>query len=401
MLTAKQEEFIKNDLHRITLLYGSVRSGKTFVSLLKWALVVGESPVNSTHLIVGRSITTIKRNCLSLLEELIGVKNFNYSLSQKQGKLFGRTIYIEGANDIRAESKIRGMTLTTAYVDELTLIGVDFYTMLLSRLSQPKAKLIATTNPDTPNHYVFTDIIQNEEIDRECIKFKLDENTFLDEDYIKNLKKEYTGVYYSRFVNGDWVAAEGLIYEYFVQHESLFYVSKEHLPRFHYIVLGVDWGGNRSKHGLQLTGITYDWKLYALRSKSIVATGTTPDDVFNAIETFANECVKDFGVINRVFADSAEQILINGLRAKIRLPIYNSDKGVITDRIRAANMLMARGDFYIVENENDDLVEAFKQAVWDESKLDDVRLDDGSYNMDILDAWEYSWSYFIQRFTRR
>ena len=106
MLNPKQIDFMLNEDHRINLLTGSVRSGKTYVSLLKWAVFVGNMPENSEFLMTGKTLTSLKRNCLGLLQDLVG-DNFRYSLNQKSGSLFGRTIWLEGANDDRAESKIR------------------------------------------------------------------------------------------------------------------------------------------------------------------------------------------------------------------------------------------------------------------------------------------------------
>ena len=154
LLNPKQLDFLLNKDRRINLLTGSVRSGKTYVSLLKWAIFVGLMPESAEFLMTGKTLTSLKRNCLGLLQDLVGSDNFKFSVSQKSGKLFGRTIWLEGANDDRAESKIRGMTLGGAYVDELTQVPEDFYKMLLSRLSVKNAKLYATTNPDTPNHWV-------------------------------------------------------------------------------------------------------------------------------------------------------------------------------------------------------------------------------------------------------
>ena len=213
MLNPKQIDFMLYDDNRINLLTGSVRSGKTYVSLLKWAIFVGSMPENSEFLMTGKTITSLKRNCLGLLQELVG-DNFKYSISQKSGTLFGRRIWLEGANDDRAESKIRGMTLSGAYVDELTQIPEDFYRMLLSRLSMKGAKLYATTNPDTPTHWVKLDIIDNEEIDKKVWHFTFDDNEILkaeNQEYFDNLKAEYQSmgeVYYQRFIQGLWVLAE-------------------------------------------------------------------------------------------------------------------------------------------------------------------------------------------------
>lgn len=220
MFTEKQKQLISifkhNQLKRINLLEGSVRSGKTWISLVLWALWVASMPKDGEYLMVAKTLTSLSRNCLNLLESLVGSKNFTYSTSKKEGRLFGRLIYLEGVNDARAESKIRGMTLTGAYCDEATLFTEDFFTMLLSRLSVRGAKLFATTNPDSPKHWLMVKYIERqEELDMFVMKFLIDDNTFLDPEYIKQLKIEYTGVFYDRFILGLWKIAEGLIYDMF------------------------------------------------------------------------------------------------------------------------------------------------------------------------------------------
>ena len=202
-----------NKLKRINLLEGSVSSGKTWISLVLWAFWVKTMPEDKLYMMCAKSLTTLKRNCLILLQELVGEDNFTFSISAKEGQLFGRKILLEGANDSRSEAKIRGLTLQGAYCDELTQFPRDFFAMLLSRLRVPNAKLIATTNPDSPSHWLKTDYInRQDELSFLDVKFLIDDNTTLPKDYVENLKVEYTGVFYDRFIRGLWVLAEGLIY---------------------------------------------------------------------------------------------------------------------------------------------------------------------------------------------
>ena len=120
---------------------------------------------------------------------------------------------MEGANDIRSESKIRGLTLQGAYCDELTQFPQDFFTMLLSRLRMPGAKLFGTTNPDAPSHWLKVNYIDRAaELNLLDIKFLLDDNTTLPQEYVDAIKKEYTGVFFERFILGLWTLAEGIIY---------------------------------------------------------------------------------------------------------------------------------------------------------------------------------------------
>lgn len=313
MLNPKQIDFMLYDDRRINLLTGSVRSGKTYVSLLKWAVFVGSMPENSEFLMTGKTITALKRNCLGLLQDLVG-DNFKYSLSQKSGTLFGRRIWLEGANDDRAESKIRGMTLSGAYVDELTQIPEDFYRMLLSRLSMKGAKLYATTNPDTPTHWVKVDIIDNEEIDKKIWHFTFDDNEILkkeNQEYFDNLKAEYQSmgeVYYQRFILGLWVLAEGLIYKQFANNPEMFIkdeaVDEYGNPiRFMIISIGIDYGATEGETEFKATGITQYFKEVWTIDELKLAGLHTPEDMYKHFIEFYRRVVAKYGKVTHCFAD--------------------------------------------------------------------------------------------------
>ena len=217
--TPKQKELIRafklGELKRINILDGSVRSGKTWITYVIWALWVATMPADKTYLMTARTLTTLKRNCLEPMVQLFGTENFSYSISNKSGRLFGRNIQFEGANDAQAEAKIRGLTLQGAYVDEITLVPEDYFTMLLSRLSESGAKLFGSTNPDSPSHWLKKKYLDRaDELSVYKDTYIIDDNTFLDPEYIAAIKSEYTGVFYDRFILGKWVIAEGLVYEF-------------------------------------------------------------------------------------------------------------------------------------------------------------------------------------------
>ena len=406
MLNPKQLDFMLFEDRRINLLTGSVRSGKTYASLLKWAIFVGTMPSDNEFLMSGKTLTSLKRNCLLLLQELIGESNFTFSISAKQGKLFGRTIWLEGANDDRAESKIRGMTLAGAYVDELTQIPEDFYKMLLSRLSVKNAKLYATTNPDTPNHWVKLDIIDNEEIDKEVWNFTLDDNVILkkeNEEYFEQLKKEYQsmgGVFYQRFILGLWVLAEGLIYKQFANNQEMFMRDKavdEYGNKLNFLIvsIGIDYGATEGETELKATGITpyfkEAWTIDEEKIKGLYA----PKDFYEVFVKFYQRVVKEYGKVTHVFADygALGQVLTYGLNkylqeSKIPVRVDDCIKGKIIDRIYMDQMLFAQGRRFILKKCKY-LKEAYEQAVWDDKK-EDERLDDGTTPIDDLDASEYS-----------
>lgn len=416
LFNPKQLDFMLSEDKRINLLTGSVRSGKTHISLLKWALFVGSMPQECEFLMVGKTITSLERNCLGLLITLVG-DNFSYSKSQKVGMLFGRKVWLEGASDERAESKIRGMTLAGAYVDELTQIPETFYSMLLSRLSMKNAKLYATTNPDTPNHWVKVNIIDNEEINKEVWHFTLDDNEILkreNEEYFENLKKEYQsmgGVFYERFILGLWVLAEGLIYKQFANNSEMF-IRDEAVDEngnklnFMLITIGIDYGATQGETEFKATGITSNFQqVWTIDEEKLVGLHT-PEEMYEAFERFYYRVLKNYGKITNVFADygALGQVLTFGLdrylkRKGIYINVEDCVKGQIIDRIYLDCQLFAQKRRFILRKCKY-LIEAYKQAVWD-SKKPDTRLDDGTTPIDDLDASEYSMYSFYDKLVTR
>ncbi len=395
--TNKQRDLMRlwqqNKLKRINLLEGSVSSGKTWISLVLWAFWIASMPKNKPYLMCAKSLTTLKRNCLMLLEELVGGKNFTYSITAKEGKLFGRTILLEGANDARSESKIRGISLQGAYCDELTQFPEDFFTMLLSRLRISGAKLIATTNPDKPSHWLKTQYIDRaKELDFLDLKFLIDDNTTLDPEYVKNIKLEYTGVFYERFIKGEWRAAEGAIYTDFTNNPKVFQLDAPP-DDIAFCTLGMDFGGNGSAHAIVCTGYSRGLKKVVVVDEYYRKEVISPLQLERDTVDFVRRCKSRYKIID-MYCDSAEQVLIKGIknalaREKIPINVHNARKGAIIDRIRFTASVMAIGRFFVVKKCRH-LIDAFSNAVWDGKKLDDTRLDDGSVNVDSLDAFEYS-----------
>lgn len=398
-LNPKQNEFIKDIIfsrtQRINLLQGSVRSGKTFISLIAWIIMLCEYPQDSAFLMVGKTLTSLKRNCLALLEDFCPKASFSYSLSKKEAVLFGRKIYLEGVNDSRAENKIRGMTLQAAYCDELTLFTEDFFAMLLSRLSMPNAKLLATTNPDTPYHWLMKRYIKRQdEIGIKIWNFYLDDNLTIPKETIESLKKEFTGVFYDRFILGKWVAAEGIIYRIFVDNHKD-YIIKNFKDTLSFISIGVDYGASKSKTVFVASGITRGFnKVIILKEKAL--TGIyDPESIYKSFEYFYESIKSEYGSPNFVFADygALGEVLTRGLwcfvkKKGLAMQIQDCTKSTINDRIQLTCKLMAQNRLKVFEGCNG-LIGAFDNAVWDSKKIDS-RLDDGTVEIDYLDAFEYS-----------
>jgi PBSX family phage terminase large subunit len=210
----KQYKSIVGSNSRINIWDGSVRAGKTIASIWRWLKFVKQVPPNYPLLMTGKTNRTLERNVINPIIQMVGEKRASYSAFRSEMKLFGRPIDCVAAVDESSEGKIRGSTIGGAYGDEVTLWPESFFTMLLSRMSVKGAKFFGTTNPDSPYHWLKENYLdRGGKLDLTHWHFILDDNTNLDPEYVKQIKLEYTGLWYKRFILGLWVMAEGAIYD--------------------------------------------------------------------------------------------------------------------------------------------------------------------------------------------
>ncbi len=382
VFTKKQKEllrvFKKRNLKRINILHGSVRSGKTWISLVLWAFWISTMPKDKQYLMVAKTLTALRRNCLDLLESLVGKRNFTYSIPKKEAELFGRKIYLEGVNDARAESKIRGMTLQGAYCDELTLFTEDFFSMLLSRLSEKNAKLFGTTNPDSPNHWLKVNYLdRKDELDMFVMPFLIEDNEFLDAKYVEELKKEYTGVFYDRFIRGLWVIAEGLVYPMFDKKSHILEECKEPTDKHFEYYISIDYGTiNPCSMGL--------WRLEmdrAVRVKEVYFDSKkkkkqlTDEEYYSMLEGLAED--KN---IAAVIVDPSAASFIETIRRHGRFVVRKANNEVV-DGIRVTGSLLQNGKLFFCKCCEDSIRE-FGLYRWDEKAAEDKVIKDFDHAMD-------------------
>ena len=206
---------------RISIWDGAVRSGKTLASLFAFMCAVAdveERKMPGLVIVAGRTLQTIERNLLDPLqdESLFGelAAQVKHTPGSNTAVILGRTVHLIGASDVRAEFRLRGLTACLGYADEATLMPQAFWTQFLARLSVPGARLLATTNPDNPAHWLRKDFILREaELDLRRWHFTLDDNPSLTPEYVAALKAENVGLWYRRRVLGEWCAAEGAVFD--------------------------------------------------------------------------------------------------------------------------------------------------------------------------------------------
>lgn len=235
-LSEKQRESFRESNARINIWEGSVRSGKTYVSLLRFITEIESGP-EGDYVIICRTYDMFKKNLLKLIE---GFCKFNshYYIGKREIHIYGKTVHIVGADDERAEAKIRGATFKGAYVDEATIIPKTVWLQLIARCMMGDAKIFATTNPDSPFHWLKKDFLDGNPSVKSWQFSPLDNPELKqhDKDY---LKTQYKGLWYQRFVEGKWVQAEGAIYDMF---DTSLHVIDYPPGLAEYNIVGVDYG---------------------------------------------------------------------------------------------------------------------------------------------------------------
>ena len=231
----KQDKSFREATHRFNIWVGAVSSGKTYSSIERFIYDLKNAPAGDA-MVIGVNRTAIQRNVLTHLYKQLGFPCPTEKTSM--AKLYGRNVWFVGAPDVSSVSVIQGSTLALAYVDEATNLPEPFWKMLESRLRIPGAKLLATCNPEGPAHWLKKDYLEKPELDLVHWNFTLDDNPSLDEIYKQQLKASYTGMWYRRYILGEWALAHGAIYDVYDHFNEY---TKEY-PAPNYYVVGIDYG---------------------------------------------------------------------------------------------------------------------------------------------------------------
>lgn len=392
-----QNEYFEKATHRWNFKTGATRSGKTYMDYFVIPKRIRRlSGAEGLYVILGNTKSSLQRNIIAPLKNIYGDHFVSDIRSDNTAMLFGEEVYCLGADKISQVDKIRGSSIKYCYGDEVATWHVDVLTMLKSRLDKAYSCFDGTCNPEYPTHWLKQFIDSDADIFSQ--KYTIDDNPFLPDVVKENLKREYWGtVFYDRYILGEWVTAEGLIYKLLANETERFMIDRDKVPPLHSVDCGEDFGGNKSGHAIVCSGIGSDGRLYFTKAKFEKAEGTEANGLSKWSDNVFEECYNDVGEWLNVYADSAEQVLINTIRGYTRFSIYNALKKPIIDRVRFLNILIGSDRVRFVKGETEVLVEALCSATWDDKKLNDERLDNGSYNNDIIDAAEYSFEYKMDR----
>ena len=410
MLSKKQQSILAFPYTKYQALVcdGAVRSGKTslmMVAFIDWAM---DNYSNTRFGICGKTVDSTQKNIIAPYIGMSRTKQRYRAKWRRSDKLLEVTrgnvtnwFEVFGGKDESSFMLIQGRTFAGVLMDEVALMPRSFVEQALARCSVAGARFWFSCNPSSQNHWFYQEWIKYPKVHNVLyLHFRMEDNPSLTAETLELYRNTYRGVFYKRYLLGLWCAAEGLIYLQFAEDEKRYSIRREEVPKLSYIEIGADVGGNASNHAYVAAGYTASRDvMYVLKAWSYKATGVTVTQYRNNLLKFADEIYNDYGFLDTIWIDNAEAAIVNEVAAHSRYHVRGCIKEEILDRIRCADVLFSQDRIKIVAEECEDLCDGLRSAVWDE-KHDDQPLDDGSYNRDIIDAFDYSMTPHITQLLR-
>nr|DAZ21608.1 MAG TPA: large terminase [Caudoviricetes sp.] len=390
---------------------GSIRSGKTIAGIIGFLTWSQEMFSGESFILAGKTMGALKKNVVRPMLQMLEAWGWPYeyirSGTDARLEIGTNTYYLYGANTEAAQDALQGLTAAGAYLDEAALFPKSFVDQAIGRCSVEGAKIWMNCNPAGPHHYIREEyILLAKEKKVYHLHFAMTDNLTLSPKVLERYRRAWPhgSVFYKRFILGQWVAADGLIYQQFADHTEDYIISSSWLlekddhdrlkHEIVYATIGVDFGGTKSAHSFTLTGFTKGFKQVVVLDEYYCKKRINPKQLQDDFIDFVRRAQSKYKVYE-AYCDSAEQTLISGLemaciQEHVVIDIKNAIKGSINDRIAFYNSLIAQHRWKVMKHCTH-IIAAFEEAVYDEKKKNmDVRLDDGEMNVDSLDSTEYS-----------
>lgn len=223
--SAKQRRVLtwwKKDGYDAVICDGAVRSGKSYavtISFFLWAMARFRE---QRFALCAPTVNGVRRNLLAPVRGEMERLGFRWEerLSRNQVVLRGggreNTFYLYGGRNEASAALIQGVTLAGALLDEVALMPRSFVEQACARCSVPEAKLWFSCNPAGQSHWFYREWIQRAEEKRALyLHFTMDDNPALTERTKDRYRRMFRGAFYRRYVLGEWVSPEGLVYDFF------------------------------------------------------------------------------------------------------------------------------------------------------------------------------------------
>jgi len=383
LYTKKQTEVLKacHESDWFMLInHGAKRSGKTQLDndiflqeLIRTRDTARDMGIDTPqYILAGYSLGNIQDNILTELSNKYGLE-FKFD-KYNNFRLFGVKVVQTSHGSIGGLGRIRGMTAFGAYINEASLANQEVFDEIKARCSGKGARIIADTNPDHPEHWLLKDYINAGSDGVLQFHFELDDNTFLDERYVREIKETTPrGMFYDRGIRGLWVSGDGIVYPDFDRNAHSITRAEAESLAFDRIFAGVDWGWEHWG-AIVVIGVSggryYVIEEHATQHRYIDAWIKTARDIIDRRGNIPFYC--DPARPEHVAAFQAA-----GLRA------FNGNNKVLSG-IEAIATLMVNGRFFIVYDECPRFRDEIYKYVWKKNTGEPVKEND-----DVLCAIRY------------
>lgn len=324
-----------------------------------------------------------------------------------------KVVLIAGGAKLGDEKYFKGFTLGSVYVTEANECHIKFLQEVFDRtLSSPDRKIFRDHNPKAPTHQYYTgenmlNFHEKKQKKNPSYGFNHGKFNIFDNSSISNQKLRETlntydkgTVHYIRDILGERIQAEGVIFTRFANCPEKYTVDS--VPHLTEISVGVDFGGSSSAHAFCGTALNTNYnKIYVLKSELMPAKDTQSKDISDKCIEFVGEIIKKYGRCDYVEYDHASNILGNDLKVAVerafpQVTVNPCLKPEIKDRIDILAKMIGEDRFFITKD-CDTLRTALSECLYD-PKDDTHWLDDGSTDLDSIDAMYYSFSRHLYDF---
>lgn len=420
------------------ILEGAVRSGKTVDNVFAFAQELKTTP-DKIHLATGSTMGNAKLNIGDAngfgLEWIFRGQCHWGKYKDMEALIINgpytnfkqKVVIFAGASSSDSFKKIRGNSYGMWIATEINLHHDTAIKEAFNRqLAAKNRKIFWDMNPEHPKAPIYENYLDvyDQKAKDGTLKggynyahFTIFENVNITKERLEEIVSQYdeNSIWYVRDILGKRSIAEGLVYTQFASLAAMannpmkitVAQAQEMIKRneLQGITIGVDFGGNGSGHSFVASAPTVGYgKLVALVSE-LHKEELDPDSLGQVFLAFVKKVIKLFGGVSKAYCDSAEQVLIRGLRTAMAraamgdIKVGNARKDRINDRIFCFTSLVAQGRFAYTEL-CDTLEDALSMAVWRPNTVELERLDDGTSDIDTLDGFEYSYERDIRNYIK-
>ena len=382
MISAKQKKILAFPYSKYDALIcdGAVRSGKT--SIMMWAFVDWAMREFSGQRfgICGKTVDSASKNiivpfiAMTLAKERYTMRwrRSEKSLEVRRGAV---TNWFEvfGGKDESSAALIQGRTLAGVLLDEVALMPESFVNQALARCSVAGARLWFSCNPDNPNHWFYKEWIQRRGAHNALyLHFSMDDNPSLPEETKARYHSMYSGVFYERYVLGQWVLAEGLIYPMFGPN-----CITEETPESGVYYISIDYG-TLNPFSAGLWCVT-DKEAVRIREYYYSGRDTqqskTDEEYYMDLERLAGELP-----IETVVIDPSAASFIETIRRHGRFSVRKAKNDVVNGIVTTSRYL--KNGKIKVHSSCKDAIREFGLYRWDDKAQEDKPIKENDHAMD-------------------